>query len=272
MGPQISGKETLGYCIKALSPFWGGLTCDAVKGSTCRAYERERAKPLVVEYVGRKGGRWKRTLQAGPSKVRRELGALQAGLNYAHAEGVLLYAPTVTLTEESPPREAWLTRDQAAKLLRHSSPHLRRLILISVRTGTRSDAVLRLRTGPSLTSGCADLERGILHRKCAGERESNKRRGSVALPRGLLAHMRRWTRMGSHFVMWGGKPLAEIDTALAAACRRAGLEGFRGVHDLKRTAVTWAFQGGMTREDAADYFDTSVETLGRIYKVHSPLH
>ncbi|MEO0622906.1 MAG: hypothetical protein AAF183_11810 [Pseudomonadota bacterium] len=43
-------------------------------------------------------------------------------------------------------------------------------------------------------------------------------------------------------------------------------------HDLKRTAVTWAFQKGMTKEDVADWFDTTSQTLERVYRQHSPDH
>lgn len=43
-------------------------------------------------------------------------------------------------------------------------------------------------------------------------------------------------------------------------------------HDLKRTAVTWFFQRGGSREDAAEYFDTSIKTLERVYRAHSPQH
>ena len=37
-GPGMAGKRTLASSVRALAPFWGGLTCDAVRGSTCRAY------------------------------------------------------------------------------------------------------------------------------------------------------------------------------------------------------------------------------------------
>lgn len=73
VGPTVASPCTLASGIKSLAPFWGGKTCDAVKGSTCRAYERERAKPIEVEYVGKKGGRWTRKLAASSGTVRREL-------------------------------------------------------------------------------------------------------------------------------------------------------------------------------------------------------
>lgn len=88
---------------------------------------------------------------------------------------------------------------------------------------------------------------------------------SVSIPRPLLAHMRRWARRGgSHVVMWNragphgwiAQPVESIDKAFAAAAKRAGLADV-SPHTLKHTAVTWAFQKGMTLEDAVDYFSTS---------------
>lgn len=253
-GPHVAGWKTLAQSVKALAPFWGGLTCDAVKGATCRAYV---AQAGVAE-----------------STSRRRLSVLQSALNYAHAEGKLIYAPKVTLPPAGAARDRWLTRDEAARLLREArrsqNPTLARFILISLATGTRASAVLALRWSPSLDSGWVDLDRGIIHRRGARERETKKRRGSVAMTRGLLAHMRRWARAGgSHVIMKDGRSVATIHRAFNGAAARAGLEHVTP-HDLKRTAVTWAFQRGMTMEDAADWFATSAVTLATVYRQHSP--
>lgn len=245
---DAADPKRIAYAIKALSPFWADLPVSAVRGETCRRYVRERG--------------------AAESTARRELGTLQAALNHAHAEGVLLHPVKVSLPRKAPPRDRWLTRDEVAKLLRHSSPGLRRFLLIAAYTGTRVEAVLALRWLPSLDSGWVDLERGILHRRGNAERETKKRRGSCRLTRRLLSHMRRWQ---------GGEKVVPYETrsavrkALARAAEKAGVEDIRP-HDLKRTAVTWAFQKGMSLEDAADYFSTDAKTLERVYRQHSPLY
>ena len=245
-GPTLAAPASLAYAVKALAPFWGSRTCDAVKGSTCRAYAAQRA--------------------AATGTARRELGVLQAALNHAHAEGRLIYAPKVTLAEAGAPRDRWLTRAEAAALLWHAAPHLRRFIVLALASGRRAAAILDLRLGPSLDAGWIDTA-GIIHFEGARQRRTKKRRGSIQAPRVLAAHTRRWH--GSHAILWRGKPVAEIDTALRAAARRAGLEGVTP-HVLKHTAVTWAFQRGMTLEDAADWFATSPATLMKHYRAHSP--
>lgn len=250
----MADPDRLRWAAKALLPFWASRTCDAVKGSTCRAYVNARG--------------------VSASTTRRELGVLQAAMNYVHREGMLIYAPAVTLPEHGASRDQWLTRDDAAKLLmaaRQGRNHtLARLILIGLYTGTRPGAIMRLRWVPSLDSGWIDLENGILHRAGAAERQTKKRRGDCRLPCHLLAHLRRWSG-GEWVVSYRGRPIHDIGKALDEACKRAGIDRITP-HVLKHTAVTWAFQGGMTLEDAADFFSTTTATLERVYRQHSPMH
>ena len=115
--------------MSALLPFWGDLKLSHVKGETCRRY-----------------GKWR---GVSPSTVRRELGTLQAAMNYAHREGYVTSAPVVTLPDAAASKDRWLTRDEAAKLIwtayrGHKSKHIARFILIGLYTGTRKDAILRM--------------------------------------------------------------------------------------------------------------------------------
>jgi DNA invertase Pin-like site-specific DNA recombinase len=64
---------------------------------------------------------------------------------------------------------------------------------------------------------------------------------------------------------------SRIGNAFEGACRRAGLTDVTP-HTLKHTAITWAIQKGLSVEDAADYFDTSAETIRKVYCHHSPAY
>lgn len=258
-GPNVIGKETLALAVERLAGFWGDLTCDAVRGSTCRAYEAHRATPRPVA-----SGRMSK---AGPATVRRELGVLQAALNYAHEEGLLLYPVKATLSAEGEPRDRWLTRDEAARLIRAAAPHLRRFIVLSLYTGRRASAVL------GLTWTRADPDAGVIRFKAEGERETKKRKGSARMTRRLSAHVRRWRRLAApgetHVVMFRGRPVASVKKAMAEAARRAGLSGVTP-HVLKHTAVTWAIMRGLSIERASEFFDTTPATIRRHYWHHSP--
>jgi integrase len=257
-GATMAAPTTLAYSIAALAPFWADLTCDAVKGSVCRAYERDRAKP--------RAGKDGRVRVASTATIRRELGVLQAALNHAHAEGLLVHPIKVVLPKAGEARDRWLTRAEAAKLLRCAAPHVRRFILLSLYTGRRASAVL------DLTWTRVDLERGGIRFRAEGAAETNKRWGQVRIPRQLARHLRRWhgTR-GTHVVMFRGERLSSIKHGIARAAERGGL-GEVSPHVLKHTAITWAIMAGLGVEDAAEFFDTSPETIRKHYWHHSPHH
>ena len=253
-GATVTAPERLAYAIEALAPFWGDLPVSAIKAATCRRYVTERG--------------------VMPSTARRELGTLAAALNYCVREGYLTLAPPVWLPPKSEPRDRWLTRDEAAALIRaarqRGSHHLARYILIGLYTGTRKSAALSLQWIPNFTGGHVDLEAGRMYRKSAVAVESNKRRPSIKMPRRLLAHMKCWRADTRQFVIeWRGDPVKDIKTAWAAACRDAGIDD-ASPHTLRHTAITWAMQGGARIEDASGFFGLSVETLQRVYWHHHP--
>lgn len=263
--------ESAAYSIQALAEFWGGKTCDLIKGATCRAYVKHMGIAREREMEDALGRRYRRRSQSSAQSCRRYLGILQAALNFAQREGLIPSAPLVTLPASAQSRDRWLTRNEVAALLRESPPHLRRFILVGLATGRRMRAILNLRWTDSLgAGGHADVAAGVFRFLPRGAAETRKRKGACRMARTILAHARRWERLGgSHVVMWRGQPCGTIKATFDAACRRAGLEGVTP-HTLKHTAVTWAFQKGMTLEDAADFFATSAATLERVYRQHSP--
>lgn len=275
-GAKMRSPQTLAYSISALAPFWADLTCDAVKGSTCRKYERERAKPVTVEVTSKLGNTRKVRRQANAATVRRELGVLQAALNHAHEEGLLIHPIKVALPSAGTSRDRWLTRSEVARLLRHAAPHVRRFIVLAIYTGRRAGALLEL------TWARVDLDAGTIRFAVDGATETNKRRGRGKMPRQLRAHLARWSRMQdrlspearkreTHVIMFRGQSLDNIKKGIERAADRAGLSDVTP-HVLKHTAVTWPIMKGLGLEDAAEYFDTTPETIRRHYWHHSPHH
>lgn len=247
---NIKSAATLAYSIRALSPFWANLTAEDVSGHNCRVYVKSRNRATGT--------------------TRRELGVLQAALNVAYREKLISQPVPVTLPETGQPKDRWLTRDEVAKLLRVSQPHLRRFILIAAYTGTRKSAILSLRWERSENHGWIDVRKGVIHRKGWGEGESKKRRGSVRMVPILWTLTKYWSRDNNPWVVhFKGEPINDVRTAMAAACVRAGIER-ANPHDLKRTSVTWGFQNGMSMEDAVDFYATSYKTLEGVYRQHSP--
>lgn len=253
--PTVAAPERIAYALDALTPFWADLKLSHVRGETCRRYAKFRDR--------------------APGTTRRELGVLQAAINYAHREGYVTSAPVVTLPSKPESKERWLTRDEAARLLwaayrGHKSKHLARFILVALYTGTRKDAILRMGFEPNTVGGWFDLDRGIMFRRGDAERQTKKRRTPAPIPRQLAAHLRRWKASGDVWaVSYHGARVGDIKRAFAKAVKSAEVAPCTP-HTLKHTAITWALQNGATVWDAAGFFATSPETIEKVYGHHSP--
>ncbi len=256
-GPTVASPERIAYAIEALAPFWAELTVATIKKETCRLYARSRVGQGVKE-----------------STARRELQTLSAALSYCVGEGRLTIAPPVLLPPKSEPRDRWLTREEAAALIRAArrtgNHHIARFILVSLYTGTRKAAVLSLQWVPNFAGGHVDLDTGRLYRASATARTTNKRQPSIKVPRKLLLHLRRWRADTRQFVVeWRGEQVGDIKTAWKTICREAGVSD-APPHTLRHTSITWTMQRGARVEDASGFYGVSVETLQRVYWHHHP--
>lgn len=261
---QARPLEVIQRC-EALLTFWGERRLSDVTGRTCREYVQFRAKPVA----------------------RRELEDLRSAINYHRKEGYCREIVEVTLPDAAQPRDRWLTRSEAARLIwaawryrevqkgkatgRRSRQHVARFILVALYTGTRAGAVCGASLGPVQGSGWIDLERGVFYRKAAVDRSTKKRQPPVQIPVRLLAHMRRWHANGQTYaVEWLGKPVGTgIEKAFGRACVDAGLDDVTP-HILRHTAATWLVANGTPFEKAADFLGMTIETLTRVYRHHAP--
>ena len=253
----VKDPKRIAYAIQALYPVLGELPLSNINGGVCRFYEKTRGRQ--------------------PATVRKELGVLQAAINFCHAEGYLTAPVKVKLPAKTAPRDRWLTRDDAAKLLRAAwrnpkSKHLARFILIALYTGTRSEAILSLQFMPNTEGGYIDTERGLMYRRGMGETETKKRKPPIRIPRQLLAHMERWKQDGSRYVVHVRDcRVGHVKSAWKAALEQSAIEHCTR-HDLRHTAITWCMQGGADKWDAAGYFGVSLDVLESVYGHHHPDH
>lgn len=269
--PTVAAPERLIAAVKALDAFWSNLAVSAVKGETCRRYAIDRGK--------------------SDGTIRRELNVLQAALNHCHREGYLTVVPQVTLPKRPPAKERWLTRQEAAWLiraarnLRKDGRHLADFILCGLYTGSRKATILGLHLDtPSLSGGHVDTETGVLYRKPGGKRQTAKRQTPARLPPRYLAHLRRQAAAGRHYVVedYEGRRVGDIKKGWARAIELAKeMAAKKSIsidlsdvtpHTLKHTAITWALQRGANKWDVSGYFGTSLETIERVYGHHAPDH
>ncbi len=255
--PTVAAPERIGYAILALEPRLGALPVSSLTGAVCRRYAKDRG--------------------VAPGTARKELGTLAAALNFAAREGYLVVAPKIWLPPKPAPRDRWLTRDEVAALIRAArgnpkARHLVRFILTAAYTGTRSESILGLRFMPHVNGGHVDTAAGVMYRRPAGKAETKKRTPPIPIPSRLLAHLRRWERMGArHVVEVEGQRVASVKRAWSTALSLAGIEHCTR-HDLRHTAITWAMQSGVDKWQAAGFFGLTLDMIESTYGHHHPDH
>jgi integrase len=292
---QANHKQLEGR-LRRLNEFWGGRMLSDVSTASCKDYTKWRGARWASSADGRE-----RTLGVGGA--RRDLEDLRAAIRHHAAEHLHHGTTTVWLPPKGPARERWLTREEAARLLwtcwryrevqtcprgprkgeqiqtdKRPLRHLARFILIGLYTGTRAAAIASASPLQAAGRSFIDLDRGIYYRLAQGARATNKRQPPVPMPPRLLAHMRRWVRLGivaTHFVEWHGKPVKSVKTALKTAVALSGLSTEAGnitPHTLRHTAATWLMQAGVPVWTAAGYLGMSADVLLNTYGHHHPDH
>ena len=181
--------------------------------------------------------------EASPSTANRYLALLRAILRMARDEWEWVErAPRVRLFPEPKKRVRWITREEAAVLLRELPPHLADMARFTLATGLRQSNVSFLRWDQ------VDMARGFawIH----ADQSKSRRAIAVPLNEDALTVLRERQGKHSDFVFtYEGKPVARTTTkAWAAALNRAGIQNFRW-HDLRHTWASWHAQSGTSLQE-----------------------
>ncbi|WP_281801550.1 tyrosine-type recombinase/integrase [Methylocystis echinoides] len=141
--------------------------------------------------------------------------------------------------------------------------------MLGVYTGSRPGAIFNASWLEGIRLSFVDVERGVFHRHAAGKGETNKRQPPVRLPRKLVDHLRRWRKADfgknqPYVVMFDGMPVADVNKALARACRLAGIEPIT-VYALRHTCGAWLATKGVPTRHIAEYLGTSESMVIRHY-------
>lgn len=287
VAPQQAREGEVKQRILKLAEWWGLKTLSEVNGRACRDYVQWRIAQPIRAAKPEKTGKPARLVT--PAAVRRELEDLRAAINHHRKEGLCSEVVEVVLPEKSAPRERWLTRSEAARLLwsawrfrevqkgvetkRHSRRHVARFILVGLYTGTRSSAICAASFSPEEGRGWVDLERGVFYRRGEGVKQTKKRQPPVRLPTRLLAHMRRWRLAKAqprYVIEFDQKPISSIRKAFARCVESAGLGPEVTPHILRHTCATWMMQNGVDLWEAASFLGMTVQQLEATYGHHHP--
>ncbi|MCU4161520.1 site-specific integrase [Acidiphilium sp. AL] len=247
---KMAGKSDKSRChLNPLRHRLGPLNVETLSVEVGRRYLKERQqerKPPI----------------SGPT-VRRELGALQAALNWAQKRGWIANVPHVELPPSNPPRDRWLTPAEAERLMACAvHDHVRMFIALGLFTAGRASALLEL------TWDRVDFERRMID---LGEGNGNKRRAKVPIADPLLSLLveARKQAVSDYVVEYRGSRVLSVKRGFRASADRAGLKGV-SPHTLRHTAASWMVQRGISYNQIAGFLGNSVAMIEAVYGHHSP--
>jgi hypothetical protein len=265
VAPRHSRPEETARRLSVLLGFFGDKTLADIDGKLCRSYAKHRGSAAAA---------------------RRELEDLRAAINHHRREGLCSAIVEVVLPPEGEPRERWLTRSEAARLIWHawryrevqkghptgrrSRQHVARFLLAALYTTRRKGAILTAALSPTDGRPWVDLDAGVFY-GAPGARRSKKRQPAIALPSRLLGHMRRWKRNGQQFVVeFNGEPVGSIDKAYAANVAAADLGADVVPHTTRHSGITWLALEGVDPYEICRYAGITMEVFEGVYAHHHP--
>lgn len=261
VAPNVIDKDSVRYTYAKLKPHFGHLAVADIMPSDVSAYVAARrcgkiGKPSVNHTIS------------------RELSVLNAAINHAVKEKRLAKAdqPFIKLPGVSPPRDRWLSFDEADALLAAALgkpaarlPRVYRFVALALNTASRKGAVLGLQRCQ------VDMDAGMIYLNPAGRAQTNKRRARVPISDALRPILLRTLaeipdEPDAYLLDHPGC----IRTAFETAVERAKLGRDVTPHTLRHTKATWMAQAGISMFDIAGCLGDSVATVTKTYAHHHP--
>lgn len=242
--------ESMEYTGRSVLPWFGALRPDQISVQDCRAYVSARRQAGI-----RNGTIW------------TQLGKLRTCLNWAEKIGLIERAPYIERPSKPAPKERYLTRQEAARLLAvECAPHIKLATRLMLSTAARVTAVLEL------TWDRVDFERGQINLR-TGE---GQRKGRAIVPmtnslRVALLEARK-AALSDYVVEWAGRPVKSIKKGFKAAAIGAGLPDV-SPHVLRHTAAVHLAEAGISMDEIAQYLGHSDSRItASTYARYSPEH
>lgn len=235
---------------RALAARFARLEGTAITVADCRAHIAERRKKGIAD-----------------GTLHTELGHLRIVLRWAHRMGLIASAPHIERPPLPAPREAWLTRDEVARLLDAANvPHVRLAIMLLIGTGCRIGAALEL------TWDRVDWNRAMIQLRNPFDKGRRKGRAVVPANARLMAALRE-AHAGAltpYVIEWAGKPVGSIKKGLKAAGVAIGRPDV-SPHMLRHSAAVWLAEDGHGMDEIAQFLGHSSSAItAKVYARFSP--
>jgi integrase len=263
---RVSAHSRLREAAIALKRQIGHLRLDQVNQEQWDQYARMR-----MTQVPRNGSvATHKPRPVSPGTLRREYNVLRAALRLAHKRGRLASIPHIETPADSEPRDRYLTKEEARRLLAAcKTQHVRTFVALAVFTGARRGSIL------TLTWDRVDFASGMIDFREPGRTITAKRRAIVPMTAELLTEMEAAHEMrdGPVVVQYHGQPVPfGLRWSFRRLCVAAGLDWAPTPHHLKHSVASWFAMGGVPIDQAADWLATDPKTLRRVYRKFDPTY
>jgi integrase len=269
----VAAVETLAISARPLLYFFRPDTIASMTPTRVRAYWKWR-RGHSLRVVDKDSGTVEVVARpiADGTIIRELSGTLRPAIQHAIKQRRLVAGVYHVPVPQAPPgRVYWITRSEAARLLRETRRdkrarlHLPLYAMIALYTGQRRGAILDL-CWPQV-----DVVHGRIDFNPPGRLRTKKQRPIIPIPRPLLAALRRaHKRSTSKFVIaYRGEQVLDVKTGFNSASERAGIPDCTS-HTLRHTAGTWMAQRAVPLREIAGYLGHSEQHTTELYAHHHP--
>ena len=202
----------------------------------------------------------------GDGTIIKELKTLRAALSFGVKQGWLVVPPYIELPPQPTPKNRWLTKKEAAKLIAAAkAPHVKLFLLLAIYTGARRGAIL------DLTWDRVADDFKMINFTLPGRPTSKKRRTLVPTTRLVQAMLKEACELAQTdwVIEYNGKPSKTMRTGFTNALNNSGIAHCT-IHDLRRTCATWLIQGGVSLSRVARMLGDSEKMIESVYGHHAP--
>lgn len=262
---KVVAVDRMKHAVAALKASLGDLRVDQVSQTQWDRYAAQRGTRPPRHLQGEHKPR-----PVSSGTLRREFNVLRAALRQAWKDGFLLKPPALEAPADSAPRDRFISKAEARKLLNAcETPHVKLFLALAFTTGARKGSIL------ALTWDRVNFNSGMIDFQEPGRQVTKKRRaivpiGDVARP--ILEDAWRMAR-SDHVVEYNGRPVPTgLRWSFRKLCERAGLNWTPTPHHIKHSVASWFAMDKVPIDQAADWMATDPETLRRVYRKFDPAY
>ncbi|QNT79273.1 tyrosine-type recombinase/integrase [Entomobacter blattae] len=244
----------------------GDLRIDQINQNTWDYYSSKRfVRPGRI-----KGNKADIQIPVSSGTLRREFNVLKAALNLAVKENFLQKLPPLQPPSETAPRNRYLTKEEARKLLDAcTTHHIKVFLSLAFYTGSRKGAIL------ALTWDRVDFKNGMLDFQEPGRQLTAKRRAIVPIHENLLIILKEAYQYSTcnYVVEYNSRKVSSgIRWPFQKLCKKAELDWIPTPHHIKHSVASWMAMDGVPIDQAADWLATDPKTLRKVYRKFDPTY